>query len=100
MASSPPDDVFDVPPELPEGDLRTAAPCFRCGMRVANKVGFTWWGGLVGPRLLHHVRCAGCGQMFNARTGSSNGRAIAVYVTVCTIGVILLSIALFAAMRR
>jgi hypothetical protein len=45
-------------------------------------VSFAWWGGLLGPKLLHHVRCPQCRTEFNARTGRSNRRGITVYVLV------------------
>jgi DNA-directed RNA polymerase subunit RPC12/RpoP len=57
-------------------------PCPECSSRHANKVGFTWWGGLVGPWLLTHVKCDECGTTFNGATGKSNTSAIAVYVSV------------------
>ncbi len=31
-------------------------PCPRCGGH-ANKVGMTWWGGVIGPKLFTHVKC-------------------------------------------
>jgi uncharacterized Zn finger protein len=46
----------------------------------AHRVGFTWWGGLVGPAILTHVRCNDCGTCYNGRTGKSNNVAIAIYV--------------------
>src|SRR5229473_2099811 len=27
----------------------------------ADKISFTWWGGLVGPAIFNHVRCRECG---------------------------------------
>jgi hypothetical protein len=47
-----------------------------------NPVGFTWWGGLVGPRLLSHVQCAACGGRYNGRTGKLNTTAIGIYLGV------------------
>lgn len=59
-------------------------------------VGFTWWGGLVGPRLLNHVKCGRCGARFNGRTGLSNTTAITIYLIVVTT----LAIALVVAVTR
>jgi hypothetical protein len=56
--------------------------CPNCDSRDAEKVGFTWWGGLLGPSLLTHVRCADCGTCFNGKTGESNAVGIAVYLIV------------------
>lgn len=47
-----------------------------------RQVGFTWWGGLVGAKLLHHVECVQCRARFNSRTGQSNNTAIAIYMIV------------------
>jgi transposase-like protein len=58
------------------------APCPQCSSSKATKVGFTWWGGLVGPRLLTHVKCQDCGTTYNGKTGRSNTGAIIVYTLV------------------
>lgn len=57
-----------------------AAPCPRCGGAMSKPVGYTWWGGLVGPKLLHHVECERCGTAFNGRTGRPNTLGIAIYL--------------------
>lgn len=58
------------------------APCPQCGSRSASKVSYTWWGGLIGPRLLNHVRCATCGATYNSKTGKSNTTSILIYFAV------------------
>ncbi len=58
------------------------APCPKCGAEESNKVGFTWWGGVLGPALLSHVRCGQCGTAYNGKTGQSNTGAIAIYTVV------------------
>jgi len=58
------------------------APCPSCKRYAAKPVGFTWWGGVLGPKLLHHVRCEGCGTEYNGRTGQSNSTGIAIYTIV------------------
>ncbi len=51
----------------------------------------------MGPKLLHHVRCAACGPTFNSKTGQSNSGAIVAYVVVTTtIAVIIVVVALLA----
>lgn len=60
--------------------------CPGCESREASSVTFTWWGGVLGPRLLSHVRCRNCGAQYNAKTGRPNTTAIAVYLAV--VGVI------------
>ncbi len=44
--------------------------------------GYTWWGGAIGPRLLSHVKCQGCGKGYNGKTGASNTMAIVLYQVV------------------
>jgi len=58
------------------------ARCPECGANDADRVTFTWWGGIIGPAILTHVECATCGTLYNGRTGKSNNQAIAVYFVV------------------
>lgn len=62
-------------------------------------VGFTWWGGLIGPRLLHHARCPSCGKNYNSRTGRPNTTAIAVYISVVFSAVLIIAFAVSAYSR-
>jgi hypothetical protein len=69
------------------------APCPNCSAREATKISYTWWGGIVGPRMFHHVKCSKCGTTYNGKTGKSNQTAIAIYVTVwMTIGLAIVTI--------
>ena len=58
------------------------APCPSCRCPYAKRVGFTWWGGVLGPKMLTHVKCIQCGQAYNGKTGKSNDTAIAIYLVV------------------
>ncbi|MGE0550965.1 MAG: hypothetical protein AB7O24_34350 [Kofleriaceae bacterium] len=78
------------------GDLVTSAPCYGCGSTNANKVGFSWWGGLLGPKMFNHVVCAQCGKTFDSNTGRSNDTKIAIYLLVG----LAIGIALAVAMAR
>jgi hypothetical protein len=60
-------------------------PCPKCASEQAEAIGFTWWGGIVGPKMFNHVQCTKCGTTYNGKTGKSNQQAIAIYVTVSTI---------------
>lgn len=51
----------------------------------------TWWGGAVGPKLLSHVVCQGCGAGFNRKTGKSNTPAIIVYQAMTLLFVLALA---------
>ena len=48
------------------------AECPSCGQSKAKKVSFTWWGGMIGPGILNHVKCQACGTSYNGKTGNSN----------------------------
>lgn len=80
---------------LPPGEPGKYAACPRCGVSHAKKVGWTMWGGAVGPALFTHVKCGSCGQKYNGRTGGSNTTAIVLYIVVSFV----LMIALFIALR-
>jgi hypothetical protein len=57
--------------------------CPGCRQDVApTPVGFTWWGGVLGPKLLHHVQCPSCRVRFNGLRGTSNTRWIAAYLGI------------------
>jgi hypothetical protein len=53
--------------------------CQKCGSASAEQIKFTWWGGVLGPKLLHHVKCRGCGNKFNGKTGKDNTKGIITY---------------------
>jgi hypothetical protein len=56
------------------------ADCPHCGCPgFADRVSFTWWGGVVGPAMFTHVRCRECGSCYNGKTGSDNTTAIVIY---------------------
>lgn len=56
--------------------------CPRCRGANVYKPSFTWWGGIVGPKILNHAICRGCNFGFNAKTGKSNTTGIAIYYAV------------------
>ncbi len=62
--------------------------CPKCGSKILTKVRYTWWGGILGPRLMHHTKCETCGYRFNGKTGKSNTTPIIIY-TVATFVIIL-----------
>lgn len=75
----------------------TGAVCPKCGSPQAKPVSFTWWGGILGPKLLSHVKCLQCGAGYNSKTGRSNDTAIAIYLVVaCAIGLVLVLLLLLA----
>jgi len=60
--------------------MATYAQCPQCGDSNAQLLKFTWWGGLIGPKLLTHVKCSQCGNKFNGKTGKDNTVGIAIYM--------------------
>src|SRR5215475_2183694 len=60
----------------------TPVPCPQCQSQRIEKVSYTLWGGMIGPRLLNHVKCLDCKTTFNGKTGQSNARAIGIYLLV------------------
>jgi len=48
------------------------ASCPQCKDTNAQLVKFTWWGGVLGPKLLSHVKCQSCGKKYNGKTGGDN----------------------------
>lgn len=67
--------------------------CPSCGSTSADKVSWTWWGGILGPRIFNHVRCNQCRTAYNGKTGNYNTTAIGMYLGVSFavgIGVIIL----------
>lgn len=56
--------------------------CPDCGADAAERVSFTWWGGLLGPAMFCHVSCRNCGTTYNGKSGKSNNTAIAIYLGV------------------
>jgi hypothetical protein len=76
----------------------TYAPCPNCKSVRARIIPFTWWGGVIGPRMLTHVKCLDCGTAFNGKTGRYNTNAIIIYNLVAlAVGILLL--VLFASFR-
>jgi hypothetical protein len=67
------------------GNYQNAAPCPSCGQSNADKIGFTWWGGAVGPAILNHVKCLACGTEYNAKSGQSNTTGIIIYSVVAIV---------------
>jgi hypothetical protein len=61
------------------------APCPKCNTASASKVGFTWWGGALGPRLFKVVKCQQCGTQYNGRTGGKLTKVIIGYQGVVVV---------------
>ncbi|MEQ1643762.1 MAG: hypothetical protein ABL959_09990 [Pyrinomonadaceae bacterium] len=71
-------------------------PFLQCVER--EKVKFTWWGGLLGPKLLKHVNCLGCGKGYNGKTGKDNTTNIVIYSVIIALVVLGFVLVLFMAL--
>jgi uncharacterized Zn finger protein len=71
------------------------APCPKCSQSVARKVSFTWWGGVIGPKLLSHVKCGACGTGYNGKSGKDNTTNVIIYAIAAAVIVFFLMLVLF-----
>jgi len=60
------------------------------------EIKFTGWGGVIGPKMFHHVQCMQCSKTYNAKTGKSNDTAIAIYIAVSSVLVFVLFYFMFS----
>lgn len=73
------------------------APCPKCGANDAKAVSFTWWGGVVGPKILHHVKCQACSTAYNGKTGNANTAGIVIYfIVVGLLAFVIMAVAVIA----
>ncbi len=63
-------------------EISTESGCPKCGSPFTKRVKYTWWGGLIGPQLLHHTKCDECKYLFNSKTRRSNTNGIIIYSVV------------------
>lgn len=87
-----PQPAFQPPPQPNAGQY---APCPKCQRPDPEKVGFTWWGGVIGPRMLSHVKCRWCGTQYNGKTGQSNTTGIIIYSVVIFAIALVIGLAVF-----
>jgi hypothetical protein len=71
--------------------------CPKCD-GAAERLKFTWWGGVLGPRILNHVKCASCGNKYNGKSGKDNTTGIVIYSAVVAIVIFGLMVVMFAAL--
>ena len=56
--------------------------CPKCGSALVKPVKYTWWGGMLGPKIFHHTKCESCGYVYNSKTRKSNTPSIIVYSVI------------------
>jgi hypothetical protein len=97
MAQPAPPNPYQ-PPQAPldHPSVEGVAKCPKCGAQSASKVGYTWWGGAVGPRLFKVVQCNQCRTRYNGRTGGKLTMIIVGYQVV----VLLVLVVLWAVLSK
>jgi hypothetical protein len=56
--------------------------CPQCGSDDIHKVEYSWWGGLIGPYLVHQVRCKKCGKTYDGVTGTNITTKIGIFFAI------------------
>jgi transposase-like protein len=59
--------------------------CPKCNSLNVKSVSYTWWGGIIGPRILKHTKCNDCKFTYNRKTRQSNTTPIVIYSVVTAI---------------
>lgn len=73
------------------------AKCPKCNSTEAIKItNYTWWGGFLGPRLFNAVTCVSCGTKYNGNTGNYLNAAIATYLILASIVMIIVVLLIFS----
>ncbi len=80
-------------PGWPPPVMSEYVACPQCTQPDPEKIKFTWWGGVIGPRMLKHVKCRSCATTYNGKTGQSNTTNIVIYSVV--VFIIFLGIGIF-----
>lgn len=73
---------YPQPPPGWQPGMSEYVACPRCARPDPEQVKFTWWGGILGPRMFKHVKCRWCGMTYNGKTGQSNTTNIVIYSVV------------------
>ena len=71
--------------------------CPKCG-GMSERLKFTWWGGVLGPKILSHVKCGSCGYKYNGKSGKDNRTGIIIYSVIVGIFCLGLLVVMFAAL--
>jgi hypothetical protein len=69
--------------------------CPQCNSDNTKEVKYTWWGGLLGPKMMNLQKCEGCGFQFNRVTRQSVKNAIVMYNLVALVAAILIFFVVF-----
>jgi hypothetical protein len=65
--------------------------CPKCSSTSTSPVKYTWWGGVLGPKLMNLQKCESCRFQFNRSTNKGVANAIIVYnVVVIAVSLLIL----------
>ena len=79
-----------LPPPPVIDYLRPTRPCPGCGSGPIEEPSFTWWGGLVGHKILNVEQCRACKKWWVKSTGQPGDTRVTVYmVTGIVLGVVI-----------
>lgn len=73
--------MYGGPPGSP-AEAASRGVCPRCNSDNVHQPSYTWWGGMLGPKMFNHWICRSCGFGYNGATGESNRNKIIVYFVV------------------
>jgi hypothetical protein len=91
----PPAPNVPSPPVI--GYAGLARPCPGCGSGPIEEPSFTWWGGLVGHKLLSVEQCRACRKWWVKGSNQSGDTRVMIYFVVgIVLGVLLTGLWIFA----
>lgn len=98
-AGYPPPQFSQQPGWAGAAGMGEFVPCPKCARPDPEQVKFTWWGGLLGPKLLKHVKCRWCATTYNGKTGQSNNTNIIIYSVVLGVIAFVVFFIVFSSIR-
>ena len=92
MTRDPAPPPLPTPPPVPIADYAGAhRPCPGCGIGPLEEPSFTWWGGLVGHKILGVEQCRACRRWWVKGTAQPGGGRVTAYVVIGLILGVLIS---------
>ncbi|HDS08925.1 MAG TPA: hypothetical protein ENN73_01745 [Firmicutes bacterium] len=77
-----------VPP-VPPVSAPGQKVCPKCGSANLEKVTFTWWGGILGPKIYDIHRCRDCRTEMNGKTGQPIAASTIIIYTIIAIAIVI-----------
>lgn len=59
--------------------------CPNCDSENTKRITWTWWGGVLGPKLVNLTKCQECNYTYNGKTGKPATNTIVIYLVVSVI---------------